>query len=106
MVDGVPVTHIAAEAFDGAAVRSIYLGRNVDSIASRAFAGAMSLGAVYNPNTQPKSVAIPNNANVNGLATDGANQKLIFYVPEESVGAYKSDYFWGDYSEIIKGYNP
>ena len=103
MVDGVAVSSIAAEAFDGAAVRQLYLGKNISSIAGRAFAGAMSLSSVYVPFESPGRVTIPNN-NDPALATEDGSAKLVFYVPESSVGAYKSDYFWGAYSERIKGY--
>lgn len=104
MVDGVPVTSIAPDALSGAAVRTLYLGRNISSLPGRSLAGAMSLSAVYVPEKDsPDDIAIPNNSNP-PLATDGGNSKLVFYVPTADVGAYKAHYFWGAYSERIKGY--
>ena len=104
MVDGVPVTSIAPDALSGAAARTLYLGQNISSLPARSLAGAMSLSAVYVPKKDsPDDIAIPNNSNP-PLATEGASTALRFYVPADSVGAYKAHYFWGAYSERIKGY--
>ncbi len=104
-IEGIPVANIGAEAFSGADVRVIYVGENISSIESRAFAGAMQLGSVYIPKADPGAIGVPNSFTPSGLMTlDGADG-LKFYVPSEALDNYKSDYFWDAYSDRLIGYD-
>lgn len=106
--DGVsyPVVTVAANAFAGSLVETVYLGENISVIASKAFSGATALKSVYLPlSKQADDVSIPNDFDAGGLATDGANDALKIYVNEKYLTDFKSGYFWGDYSKRLVGYS-
>ncbi len=104
MVDGVPVAGIGSMAFANSAVRTLGLGNNITNISSCAFAEAEHLTSVYIPFSSPEGRSIPNSSNENGLATKDARDDLILYVPADSLSLFKENYFWGDYSERLRGY--
>lgn len=104
MVDGIPVAGIRPAAFANSAVRKLGLGNNITNISTRAFSDAENLKEVYVPFTSPEGRSIPNSSNEDGLATKGARDDLIIYIPSEYLSEFKQDYFWGDYSERLKGY--
>ncbi len=101
---GYPIAGIKEGAFAGSQVRTLIVGDNVTLIASRAFADAEHLSEVYITATDPNKISVPNLTNENGLATDGAPSSLKIYVPNESLESFIVDYFWGDYSKHLKGY--
>ena len=103
-VDGVPIVGIKEGAFAGSSLEKLTVGENINFIASRAFADAEALVAVYIKALQPSKITVPNGFDENGLATDGANSALKIYVPEEAFFDYVADYFWGDYS--LESYQP
>ncbi len=103
-VDDIPIVGIKAGAFAGSSLRTLTVGDNINFIASRAFADAEELVAVYITALQPSKITVPNGFDENGLATDGANPELKIYVPEDAFFDYVADYFWGDYS--LEGYQP
>lgn len=104
MVDGIPVAGIRPAAFKDSAVRKLGLGNNITNISTRAFADAENLSEVYVPFTSPEGRSIPNSSNEDGLATKGARDDLLIYVPNDYLSEFKQDYFWGDYSERLRGY--
>ncbi len=104
-VEGIPVAGIRAEAFAGSEVRAVYVGENITSIESGAFGGAMSLGAVYIPKSDPGAISVPNNFTPGGLMTLGAPEGLKIYVPSEALSEYMVDYFWDAYSKSLVGYD-
>ncbi len=101
-VDGVPVTGILANAFDGAEVRTIVIGKNINHIFSKAFSGAKKLEAVYIDKADPAAISVPNIQDENGLITDGGNPNLKIYIPKEGLELYKTDYFWSDYTSYFR----
>ena len=101
---GYPIAVISESAFKGAELRTLTVGKNITTIASGAFGGAQHLTAVYINAKNPDEITVPNNADDNGLMTKGANSQLNIYIPNESLGNFKTDYFWGDYAAILKGY--
>lgn len=107
-IDGIPVSVVSANAFAGSLVKTVYLGENISVLDAGAFSGASSLTSVYLPasKSDPGSVSVPNSMDPAGLATNGANAALKIYVPESGLEAFKSDYFWGDYSKFLAGYTP
>ena len=102
--DGYPIAVISENAFEGAELRTLVLGKNINTILSGAFGGADNLEAVYITTDDPSDIAVPNGADENGLITEGAPNSLRIYVPNESLGQFKTDYFWGDYASLIIGY--
>ena len=104
-VGGIPVDAIMGGALEGAQLRTLVLSKNVRTIASLAFSGAKNLVAVRIPHDDPNLISIPNNANAEGLATDGANPEIRLLVPESALESYKADYFWGDYSGKLSSYS-
>ena len=97
-IDGVPIVGIKEGAFAGSSLCTLTVGENIRFIASRAFADAEELVAVYIKTLDPSKITIPNGFDENGLATDGGNSALKIYVPKEAFFDYVADYFWGDYS--------
>ena len=97
-VDGVPIVGIKTGAFAGSSLQTLTLGKNISFIASRAFADAEELVAVYVTVLEPSKIQVSNRSDENGLATDDANPALKIYVPEEAFLDFVSDYFWGDYN--------
>ena len=96
-VDGVPIVGIKEGAFAGSSLCTLTLGKNISFIASRAFADADALVAVYITILDPSKITVPNGFDENGLATAGGNPALKIYVPEEAFFDFVADYFWGDY---------
>ena len=97
-VDGIPIVGIKEGAFAGSALCTLTLGKNISFIASRAFADAEELIAVYITVLEPSKITVPNGFDENGLATAGGNPALKIYVPAEAFFDFVADYFWGDYS--------
>ena len=97
-VDGVPIVGIKEGAFAGSSLCTLTLGKNISFIASRAFADADELVAVYITEPDPSKITVPNGFDENGLATEGGNPALKIYVPEEAFFDFVADYFWGDYN--------
>jgi len=104
MVDGIPVVFIDEFALSGSEARTLVLGDNISELASGAFDGAKELIGVYIPKADPNEIATPNCMNEDGLAIRGARDDLKIYVPEEALGEYHQDYFWGDYANRLIGY--
>ena len=107
-IDGIPVSVISANAFAGSLVKTVYLGENISVLDAGAFSGASALTAVYLPasKSDPGSISVPNSMDPAGLATNGASNALKIYVPNAGLEAFKADYFWGDYSSFLAGYEP
>ena len=101
---GYPIAIIAENAFADSELRTLAIGKNVTTILSGAFGAADHLESVYVNTAEPTDISVPNNADENGLITKGASENLRLYVPKESLGSFKTDYFWGDYASIIIGY--
>ena len=104
MVDGIPVVLIGEGAFLGSEARTLVLGDNISALVSGSFDGASELRAVYISKTDPNDISTPNNASEDGLATRGARSDLKIYVPDSSLADFRTDYFWGDYTGTIEGY--
>jgi len=97
-VDGVPIVGIKEGAFAGSSLCTLTVGKNISFIASRAFADADELVAVYITVLDPSKITVPNGFDENGLATEGGNPAIKIYVPEEAFFDFVADYFWGDYN--------
>lgn len=102
--NGHPVAIISEGAFADSELRVLTVGKNVSAITSGAFSGAKHLESVYINAKIPDEISVPNNADPNGLMTKDAPGSLKFYVPSESLGDFKTDYFWGDYAAQLIGY--
>ena len=98
VIIGDNVTKIGESAFSNCdSLTSITIPDSVTSIGLNAFVGCTSLIAVYcKPTTPPSGGSIMFNSNVSGRK---------FYVPRNSLDAYKSDIFWGNYANDIVGYD-
>ena len=101
MVDGMPVSNIASEAFSGGKLTTLYIGENIANIEASAFKGANNLVSVIIPDSKPADqISVPNNM-AGVLAVDGCNPELKFYIPAEHFEGYQADYFWGDYGSYL-----
>lgn len=102
-IDGCPVVGIMPYFAEGSEARRIYVGKNVKSISSSAFGGAMHLSEIYIMRDDPRDISVPNAFVESGLITEGAPEDVKIFVKEEYLSLCKEDYFWGDYSFCLKG---
>ena len=92
------VTSIGDKAFAKcSSLTSVTIPDSVTSIGSSAFIGCTSLTSVYcKPTTPPTGGSSMFDYNASGCK---------IYVPRNSVSAYKSADYWGEYADAIVGYN-
>lgn len=96
-VIGESVTSIGKYAFYNTySVKCLIIGKGVMSIGSYAFDGCTSLREIYCKATTPPSLG-------SGVFLNN-NSGRKFYVPMESVDAYKSAENWSVYADVIEGY--
>ena len=96
------VTEIGDLAFYGcSSLTSVTIGDSVTTIGEGAFCGCRSLTSVYCKATTPPHVG----AYVFWTDQPLAILNCTFYVPMQSVEAYKSADDWSDYADRIVGYN-
>ena len=103
-IDDIPVIGVKARFCDGAEVRRVYIGENVEFVSSGAFGGAEYLTEVYFMREDAREVSVPNSFDENGMMTLGANPDILIFVKNEYFSRCKEDYFWGDYSVYLRGY--
>lgn len=102
VVDGLPVSNIASEAFSGGKLTTLYIGENIANIEASAFKGANDLVKVIIPDSKSaEEISVPNNM-AGTLAIDGCNPDLKIYVAAEHFEGYQADYFWGDYGTYLE----
>lgn len=93
---GEPVAGFTAEAFAGnGAIREITIQENITSIPDGAFSGCGGLESVVIKNPSPSACTVGE-----GLL-DGTGAWV--YVPQESLGAYMTNYFWSLHAPRIRG---
>ena len=98
VIMGDSVITIGESAFSNChSLTSITIPDSVTSIGLYAFTGCTSLIEVYcKPTTPPSGGSTMFNNNVSGRK---------FYVPRNSLDAYKNDIYWGKYANDIVGYD-
>lgn len=94
------VTCIGQQAFVSCKnLETVTLGSGVTKIELGAFAGCSSLKSVYCKATTPPLMG-------GGMwPFEGCASNCKFYVPIESVSAYKNDNYWSHYADNIVGYD-
>lgn len=96
--DGRPVISIASGAFSGCRrTATITLQQNIRSLPDGLFAGCMSLRTVTLRHTAPEQISVGYHL------LDGASG-VIVRVPKEALSAFRNNYFWGAYAEVLTGY--
>ncbi|MBP3426364.1 MAG: leucine-rich repeat domain-containing protein, partial [Rikenellaceae bacterium] len=96
------VTKIGWSAFEECtSLTSITIPKNVTLIMNYAFYGCTSLTSVYCKATTPPSI-FDDTHSCRIFDGNASNRKI--YVPNESVGAYKSAEYWKKYASSIVGY--
>lgn len=94
------VTRIGQEAFVSCKnLETVTLGSGVTKIELGAFAGCSSLKSVYCKATTPPLMG------GSMWPFEGCASNCKFYVPIESVSAYKNDNYWSHYADNIVGYD-
>ncbi len=92
------VTTIGSSAFESCAIlEKVVIGSGVKNISSYAFRYCYVLNDISIKATTPPSI---NETSFSDIGTSP-----IFYVPTESVEAYKSAEGWSEYADAIVGYN-
>lgn len=89
------VTSIGYYAFDGCTgMKSLTIGSNVSSFGMYSFKNCTGLTTITCLRTSPPLIA--------GFVFDGVNKsRITVYVPASSVEAYKADYYWKAFKEIL-----
>ena len=89
------VTSIGYYAFDGCTgMKSLTLGSKISSFGMYSFRNCTGLTTITCLCTYPPLIA--------GFIFDGVNMSgVTVYVPASSVEAYKADYYWRDFKEIL-----
>ena len=99
--NGKKVVSFRADTFAGCgALRTLYITDNVAQIPDGTFRGASALAEIHILATNPDATTVNN---ISLMATDGLPSHAKFYVPEESLTQFKSNYFWGPYADWIVG---
>lgn len=95
--DGKKLVSIGEKAFSGGIVEVVIIPENTNIISflDRAFADSKTLTRIEN-NAQPSKI-IPS-----AKAFDGMNTSCYIYVPQENIGAFSGDYFWGGKMNYVK----
>ena len=92
--NGLPVSAIEVNAFAGAEqLREIVIQRNIRSIGDRAFDGCAALERVVLEQDAPSA------CRVGQELLEGTGARV--YVPASALSAYRTDYFWSVYSDVV-----
>lgn len=95
---GRPVTSISAEAFSGCrALASVTIQQNIRSLPDNLFSGCISLRNVILRHTAPEQIS------AGYRLLDGVPNARV-QVPQASLSAFRNNYFWGAYAEVLTGY--
>lgn len=93
--EGKPITRFDVSTFQGNnAIKKLILQGNILEIADFSFTNTTGLTRIELRNPKPSTIQIGSHL------LDGTNAKL--YVPKESLGAYRSHYFFSAYASRIK----
>ncbi|MCD8308530.1 MAG: leucine-rich repeat domain-containing protein [Clostridia bacterium] len=95
-VNGVYVKSFTADVFAGnTAIQCVTVQENISTIADDSFNGCTSLKKIILTHGQPSDISVGYGL-LNGTDAD-------IYVPQDSVSAFKNNYFWGHYADKIYG---
>ena len=98
LIIGDGVTEIGEGAFYGmSTINHLFIGANVDSIGSNAFAECRNFDDITCYSTNVPVI------NATTFANIGNKQYIYLYVPENRERAYQRDEFWGEFDIQIKG---
>ncbi len=97
--DGKKVVAVSADAFAGGEkITELYVTDNIGQIENGAFRGADALVSIHILADDPDSTKVDSLGN----PREGLPSESRFYVPEASLEAFKSNYFWGPHADYIK----
>ena len=97
-VNGIYINNFTAEVFAGTtAVQSIYIQGNISVLPDGAFSGCSSLSAVYLAHGDPADISV-------GYSLFEGAPRMRVYVPEDALGAFTNNYFWGRYADRLGAY--
>lgn len=95
--EGYPVTDLASGCFaECASLTCLTVPATVETIGSDVFRGCGRLTEVYLLGTSPSMLTVPES----GLF-DGASPALTVYVPQDAINAYRSNYSWMNYADLL-----
>ncbi len=99
--DGKKVVSFKEDAFAGcSALRALFITDNISQIPDGTFRGASNLGEIHILADNPDKTTVNN---LSMMATDGLPSHARFYVLKDALSAFRSNYFWGPYSDLIVG---
>ncbi len=97
--DGKKIVSLSADTFaDCGNLQELYITDNISQIPDGTFRGADHLNKIHILAESPDKTTVNN---LTGLATEGLPDSARFYVPAASLSEYKSNYFWGAYSQYL-----
>ncbi len=93
-VDGLYIKSFLPSVFAGnKTVRSIVVQQNIGMLYDGSFDGCSALDQIFLMHSDPSGISVGY-----GLR-DGASFRIC--VPADALGAFKNDYFWGNYADIL-----
>lgn len=100
--NGKKVAQIMENAFTGGEkIEELFVTDNIGWIANGAFRGADSLMEIHILAEDPDVTRVDSLGNPH----EGLPAQSRFYVPSDSLSAYRNNYFWGPHSDYIKAEN-
>lgn len=94
-VDGLYVTAFLPSVFAGnTVIESVTVQQNISVLYDRSFEGCTSLEKLILLHEDPADIS------VGYSLTEGASFNI--YVPEDALGSFKNNYFWGSYADILR----
>lgn len=93
LAGGRPVKEIAAGAFDGCAVVTLYVPDSVVQFYDGAFSGCTALRSVMLAHISAEGVG------VGERLFEGCPEQAVIYLPQEGYDNFSADYFWSRYND-------